>query len=74
MVVRDEIKRLALVLEAHGRIHRAEVVADVEFSAGLETGQDAHGRSMDSIGGYGQAGLKQKSPVIIKWQPARENR
>ena len=44
MVIRDEIERLALFLEVHGGLHRAEIVADVEFSAGLETGEDSHGR------------------------------
>ena len=43
MVVGDEVERLALVLEAHGGLHGAEVVAEVEFAAGLEAGEDAHG-------------------------------
>ena len=43
MVVGDEIKRLALFLETHGGLHRAEIVPDVEFSAGLETGENSHG-------------------------------
>ena len=43
MIVRNEVERLALVLQADGRLHRAEVIADVKFSAGLESGEDAHG-------------------------------
>lgn len=43
MIVRDEIKRLALVLKADGRLHRAEKISDVKFSAGLEAGEDSHG-------------------------------
>ena len=43
MIVRDEIKRLALVLETDGRLHRAEEIADMKFSAGLEAGKDSHG-------------------------------
>ena len=42
MVIGDEIKRLALFLKTHRRLHRAEIVADVEFPAGLKTGEDSH--------------------------------
>ena len=43
MVIRYEVKRLPHFLKADGRLHRAEIVADVEFSARLKTGEDAHG-------------------------------
>jgi hypothetical protein len=55
MVVRDEIKRLALFLKAHGRLHRAEIIADVEFSAGLETGENSHGADYGTGTPPGQA-------------------
>ena len=58
MVIRDEVKRLALFLQAHGGLHRAEVIADVEFSAGLQAGEDAHGaehgfRQRDAVKRHG---------------------
>ena len=43
MIVGDEIKRFALVLQVDGRLHRAEEIPDVKFSAGLEAGENAHG-------------------------------
>ena len=43
VVVRDEVECLALILQPHGRLHRAEVIADVKFPAGLQPGQNAHG-------------------------------
>jgi hypothetical protein len=43
MVVCDEIKCLALVLQADGRFHRTEKISNVEFSAWLKAGEDAHG-------------------------------
>ena len=42
MVVCNEVKGIAFILEADGGLHRSEVIADVEFSAGLEAGEDAH--------------------------------
>jgi hypothetical protein len=44
VVVRDEVECLAFFLQPHGRLHRAEVIADVKFPAGLQPGQNAHGR------------------------------
>ena len=38
MVVGDEVKGLALVLEADGGFDRAEVISDMKFAAGLEAG------------------------------------
>lgn len=43
MIVRDEVKRLPLILKADGGLHGTEVISDVEFSAGLKTGENAHG-------------------------------
>ena len=43
VIVGDEIERLALFLQPHRGLHRPEVVADVEFAARLETGQNSHG-------------------------------
>ncbi len=56
MIIRDEIKRLPLLLQAHRRLHRAEIIADMKFSAGLETGENAHARSMNPTSSHGQAG------------------
>ena len=42
MVVRDEQKRLALLLELQGRLHHAEVVADVQFTRWLYTRKNSH--------------------------------
>jgi hypothetical protein len=43
MVVGDEVVSVALVLEFESGLHHAKEVADVESSAGLEAGKDAHG-------------------------------
>ena len=42
MVISDEVERFALILQAYGRFHCAEIVSDMEFAAGLETGEDSH--------------------------------
>ena len=42
VVIRDEVERLAFVLQAQGRLHHAEVIADVETARGLESREDAH--------------------------------
>src|SRR5512132_100625 len=43
MVISDEIKRLAFGLQRDGRPHHAKIIADVQRTAGLNTGQNAHG-------------------------------
>src|SRR6266571_8221183 len=42
MIIGDEVKRFAFGLQRDGRPHHAEVVADVQNAAGLNTGQDSH--------------------------------
>ena len=42
VVVGDEVEPLALVLQAHRRLHRPEVVAQVQLPARLESRQNAH--------------------------------
>jgi hypothetical protein len=44
VVVGDEIKGLALLLQPDGRLHHAEVIANVETAAGLDAGENAHGK------------------------------
>jgi hypothetical protein len=36
VIVRDEVKCVAFVLELDGSVHHAEVIADVESAAGLK--------------------------------------
>ena len=43
MIVSDEVKRLALVLQLDGWQHGAKVVANVKFAAGLNAGKNTHG-------------------------------
>ena len=43
MIVSDEVKRLALVLQLNGWQHGAKVVANVKFAAGLNAGKNTHG-------------------------------
>lgn len=43
VVVGDEVKSFAFALGIDGRFDGAEVVSDVETSAGLEAGENAHG-------------------------------
>jgi hypothetical protein len=42
MVVGDEIKRFAFGLQRDRRPHHSKVIADVEGTAGLDTGKDSH--------------------------------
>lgn len=42
VVIRDEIIGIAFMLQLQSRLHHAKVIADVETSAGLETGKNAH--------------------------------
>ncbi len=42
MVIGDEIKRFALGLQRDGRPHHAKIIADVQGTAGLDTGKNAH--------------------------------
>jgi hypothetical protein len=43
MVIGHEIKRFALGLQRDGRAHHPKIIASVQGTAGLETGQNAHG-------------------------------
>jgi hypothetical protein len=43
MVIGDEIKRFALGLQRDRRPYHAKIVADVQSTAGLDSGQNAHG-------------------------------
>ena len=43
MIIGDEIKRFAFVLQRDRRLHHAEIIADVQDAAGLNAGKDAHG-------------------------------
>src|SRR5438132_11127185 len=43
MVISDEIKRFTFGLQRDGRPHHAKIIADVQRTAGLDTGQNAHG-------------------------------
>ena len=51
VVVRDEIERLALLLELDGGQHRPEVVAQMQRARGLDAGQNSHGAR--AYGGQG---------------------
>jgi hypothetical protein len=42
MVICDEIKRFALYLKRNGRLHHAKIIADVQSTAGLNAGENAH--------------------------------
>ena len=68
MIIGDEIESLALVLKADGGFHRAEEIADVEFSARLEAGENAHGAECGFRGRNRSSG----SSVTQEVSPARE--
>jgi hypothetical protein len=53
VIVGDEVVGVALVLELERGLHHAEEVADVESSAGLEAGKDAHGMTKEAGSGGG---------------------
>jgi hypothetical protein len=42
MVIGDKIKRFALGLQRDGRPHHAKIITNVQGTAGLEAGQNAH--------------------------------
>jgi hypothetical protein len=42
MVIGDEIKRFALGLQRHRRLHHAKIIPDVQGAAWLEAGKNAH--------------------------------
>src|SRR5678815_2019369 len=42
MVIGDEIKRFALGLQRHRRPHHAKIIANVQSTAWLKTGKNAH--------------------------------
>ena len=42
MVVRDEIERLALLLQLDGRQHRPEIIAQMQRAARLDAGENPH--------------------------------
>src|SRR5437867_792098 len=49
MIIGNEIKRFALGLERDGRLHHAKIIADVQRTAWLNTGQNAHHSILDMI-------------------------
>src|SRR5205085_12222730 len=42
VVIGDEIKSLALLLELDRRPHHSEIISDVQHAAGLDAGKDSH--------------------------------
>src|SRR5437870_8584823 len=42
MIIGNEVKRFALGLERDGRLYHAKIIADVQRTAWLNTGQNAH--------------------------------
>src|SRR5690242_417458 len=49
VVIGDEIERLAFRLKRNSRLHHAKIIADVERTAGLNSGKNAH--ELDKISG-----------------------
>ena len=43
VIIGDEIKRFALVLQRDSGTHRPEIVSDMEGAGGLDARKDAHG-------------------------------
>jgi hypothetical protein len=43
MIIGDEIKRLAFVLQLDGRPHHPEIISEMQRAGGLDAGQDSHG-------------------------------
>src|SRR5262245_42737511 len=48
MIIGDEIKRFALGLQRHRRLHHAKIIANVQSTAWLKTGKNAHELISDS--------------------------
>ena len=42
MIIGDEIKRLAFLLQLNRRPHHPEIIADVQDAAGLNAGENSH--------------------------------
>lgn len=57
MVIGNEIKCLALVLEFNGRLHHAEVVAHVQRAGRLDAGKNPHGAESSRRRPHVQAAL-----------------
>ena len=66
VIVGDEIESLALFLKADGRLHRAEEIADVEFSARLEAGENAHGEECGFPAGNRSSGEREGNAEMLK--------
>jgi len=44
MIIRDKIKRLAFFLKGDGGLHHPEIISEVQRAAGLDAGQNSHGK------------------------------